>query len=79
MSAERVKKAVAWVLTVAGLFGALLSGFRLIFPDEPFLVVQLSWAAFWTTGIVGVIAADDSGLSDADVERVAGAVARRLR
>lgn len=36
---------------------------------------RLKIAIAWVTGIVGVIAADDPGLSDDDVERIAQRVA----
>jgi hypothetical protein len=71
---SHVKKIIACTLFVGGVVGAILSAFKLIAAHEPPLVVQLSWAAFWTTGVVGLIAADDPGLSDADVERIATAV-----
>lgn len=71
MKRERIKKVIAWVMFTCGVAGAVFSAAHVIAPGEPTWVLQLSWAAVWVTGVVGLIAADDTGLSDEDVERVA--------
>lgn len=71
MNRERVKKVIAWVMFVCGVTGAVFSALHVIAPDEPQWVLQLSWAAIWVTGITSVLVADDAGLSDEDVERIA--------
>jgi hypothetical protein len=73
---SRLKKAFAWSLLIGGIIGAILSAFKVIAPGEPPLVVQLSWAAFWTSGIVGIIAADEPGLSEEDLDRIAERLGR---
>ena len=40
-----MKKVIAWVFLVGGIIGFALSAMRLIAPEEPLIVLLLSWAA----------------------------------
>jgi hypothetical protein len=51
--------AVAWVQVLYGGGGMAASGLGLVGASEPKLVLHLSWAALFFTGLVGLIAADD--------------------
>lgn len=79
MSRGRAKKVIAWVMFFCGVLGAGFSAAHVIAPDEPQWVLQLSWAAVWVTGITSVLVADDDGLSDDDVERIALRVVDLMR
>lgn len=65
-------KLVAWLMLAGGAIGAVLALFGVIFPHEPPGLTQLSWGAIWSTGLVGIIAAQEgASLSDEDIDRIA--------
>lgn len=55
----RRKKCIAWVMFVFGVAGSVLSFFKVLAPHEPQFVLQLSWAAIWSTGITSLLVADE--------------------
>lgn len=79
MTRARVKKTISWVMLCCGLAGAFFSFRRVIAPNEPQWILQLSWAAVWMTGFTSVLVADDSGITDEDVDRIAHRVAVIMR
>lgn len=60
MTRDRIKKGLAWSMTLIGVVGFVLSACGLVAKSEPRFVLLLSWAAIFEPGIVGLIAADDN-------------------
>lgn len=58
---KRLEWTVASIQTIYGGGGAVLGQLGMIGEGEPKLVLHLSWAALFFTGLVGLIAAANDG------------------
>lgn len=65
--AVNVRKAIAWTMFLGGIAGAVLSLLGVIANGEPQWVLQLSWAALWSTGFVMVLVVDSEQRQSRDL------------